>query len=262
MGHVKAVLLGLAMVTFGLIAFLMSVVTLILSPVAPNLRYQSNQFFLKPFSKFARALIGIKLVILNKDRTDKLRPVVMVGNHQTGLDFAIISQACPGGIVVVAKRELKNIPIFGWFFMIAGNLLIDRSNPKAAKKQMDDARTLLVEKRLNLAVFPEGTRSRTQEFLPFKKGAFNVAISMGLPIIPIVCSSLKGKAVWETADLKGGHVVVSVLDAIETKGIKPEDVDVFRDRIRNLMIVEFTRITALAKSYDEKLSVPAKSCCS
>ena len=191
----------------------------------------------------------IKLVILNKERTSLHRPAILIGNHQTGLDFAIISQACPGGMLIVAKRELLKIPVFGWFFAIAGNVLIDRSNPRAAKKQMDDARELLNRMNLTLAVFPEGTRSKTQEILPFKKGAFHMAVSMGLPIVPIVCSSLKGKAIWETAKLSGGHVVVSVLPPIETKGVTIEQIDSFRDNVRQLMIEEFKRITELAKSY-------------
>jgi 1-acyl-sn-glycerol-3-phosphate acyltransferase len=215
-----------------------------------------------PFGYFARWLVGIKLVILNGQRVEDNRPVVLVGNHQTGLDFAIISRACPGGSLIVAKRELIRIPIFGWFFWIAGNLLIDRSDPKSAKKQLDGASHLLKKYSLNLAIFPEGTRSRTNAILPFKKGAFYLAVSTGLPIIPIVCSSLKGKGIWEKGELSGGHVVVSALEAISTLGVQSHEVDALIERIRNLMIAEFERVTELARAYDERFQKKVDSCCS
>jgi 1-acyl-sn-glycerol-3-phosphate acyltransferase len=261
MGRLKAILLGIAMFLFGIIAFILAVLALVVSPIFPNLRYSSNLFFIIPFSWFARKLVCVKLVILNKSNGNLHRPCILVGNHQTGMDFAIISQACPGGMLIVAKRELKNIPIFGWFFSIAGNVLIDRSNPIAAKKHMDDARALLRDKNLNLAVFPEGTRSKAGEMLPFKKGAFHLAVSMGYPIVPIVCSSLKGKAIWETGDLNGGYVVVSVLEPVETKHVNVEQIDAFRDEIRNLMVAEFTRVTKLATDYDAGIGDRSASCC-
>jgi 1-acyl-sn-glycerol-3-phosphate acyltransferase len=262
MGRVKAYTILIAMFVLGFIAFVMSVFALILSPIAPKLRYQANQFFLRPFGKFVRWLVGIKLIILNKDRVSVARPCVLVGNHQSALDFAIISQACPGGMIIVAKRELKFIPIFGWYFQIAGNLLIDRSNPRTAKSQLEAARALIKRENLNLAIFPEGTRSRNQEMLPFKKGAFHVAVSMGFPIVPVVCSSLSGKAVWEKKDLKGGHVVVSVMEAIPTLGISGDRIDALRDEVRNLMVVEFARISELASAYDERgTGKKSESCC-
>ena len=262
MGHLKAYLLMLAMIVIGFVAFLMAVGALILSPIVPKLRYQSNQFFLVPFGIFARWLVGIKLVVLNGKRVTIARPCVLVGNHQSALDFAIISHACPGAAVIVAKRELKHVPIFGWFFQIAGNLLIDRSNPRSAKQQMDVAREMIKKENLNLAIFPEGTRSRTQEILPFKKGGFHLAVSMGFPILPIVCSSLKGKAVWEKMDLKGGHIVVSVLEAVPTVGLTIDQIDALRDEIRKRMVTEFERINELANSYDERgANHSSESCC-
>ena len=237
---------------FGLIAFVLAVLALLVSPIFPNLRYYSNQFFIIPFSRFTRFLLGIKLIILNIERADRHRPVVWIGNHQSALDFALISQGCRGRLVILAKREIKKIPIFGWFFAIAGNVLIDRKNPRAAKAHIDEGRERLRKNNLGLAVFPEGTRSRTSEFLPFKKGAFHVAVSMGFPIVPIVCSSLQGKAIWETTSLGGGHVIVSVLEPIDTKDITLDQVDTFCEQVRNLMLVEYNRINELAISYDEK----------
>lgn len=262
MGYVKSVVLLLAMILIGFYAFFLSIFALALSPIFPRLRYLSNQFFIVPFGIFARWWVGVKLVVLNA-KNCRVRPAVLVGNHQTGLDLAIISRGAPGPLLIVAKRELKNIPIFGWFFWMAGNILIDRSNPRAARKQLEDARKLLREKNLNLAIFPEGTRSRDQQMLPFKKGAFHLAVSMGLPIVPVVCSNLKGKAIWEKADLGGGHVVLSILDPIATEGMTMDQIDALMVNVRQQMIQEFTRISELATAYDERALKPKdESCCS
>jgi 1-acyl-sn-glycerol-3-phosphate acyltransferase len=252
MGSIKALILVLSMLGFGCFAFVCSIPALILSPVFPELRFKLNPLFVKPFSVFARWLVGIKMVILHPERGDSHRPSVMIGNHQSGLDFALISQACPSGYVIVAKKELRNIPIFGWFFWIAGNLLIDRSDKTGAKAAIEQVRERLRKHDLNLAIFPEGTRSKTGEMLPFKKGAFHVAASAGFPLVPVVCSRLSGKAVWETRDLRGGNIVISILEPIETRHLKPQDLPAFMDEVRTRMIREFERVNLLAAEMDAR----------
>jgi 1-acyl-sn-glycerol-3-phosphate acyltransferase len=192
----------------------------------------------------------VKLSFLNRERAFSLRPAIIIGNHQSGLDLAFISQACPSQVVIVGKREIARIPIFGWFFALAGNLLINRADKSGSKAQIDGVRQQLKDHDLNLAIFPEGTRSKTGEILPFKRGAFYLAVSTGYPVIPVVCSNLKGKALWETLDLKGGNVVISVLPPIETQGLNLSDLAGFSERVRQAMVEEYDRVTELANQLD------------
>ncbi len=262
MGYIKAVVLFIGLIFFGFVAFIASIFALLLTPFFPRLRYWLNPVFLIPFGVFARKVIGIKFVTLNTANLNQIRPAVFIGNHQTGLDLGLLGTICPGGSVIVGKKQIQNIPIFGWYFKIAGNLLIDRSKTKEAKAQLEEIRNTLVSKNINLAIFPEGTRSQADTMLPFKKGAFIMAVSTGLPLVPIVCSNLKGKAIWEKFQLNGGHVVISALPAIETKDLKPEDIDSFRDRVHALMSAEFVRISKLADSYDrDPVQAKKASCC-
>jgi 1-acyl-sn-glycerol-3-phosphate acyltransferase len=161
--------------------------------------------------------------------------------------------------VIVAKKSIQYIPLFGWFFKIAGNLLIDRSKTSDAKRMMNEVEQKLIRDDLNLTVFPEGTRNRSvpdaktgviADLLPFKKGAFFLAANLGLPIIPVVCSSLRGKAIWENFELAGGTVVISVLEPVETKGLSSEQIDQLRESIWKQMATEFLRINALADATD------------
>jgi 1-acyl-sn-glycerol-3-phosphate acyltransferase len=167
----------------------------------------------------------------------------------------------PGRDDHCCETRIKIHSHFWLVFWIAGNLLIDRSNPRSAKKQLDGARTILKEKNLNLAIFPEGTRSRNQEILPFKKGAFHIAVSLGFPILPVVCSNLKGKAIWEKKELAGGYAVISVMEPISTAGVTSEQLEDLMKSIREKMIVEFDRVNALAKDYDQRKSSQKESCC-
>jgi 1-acyl-sn-glycerol-3-phosphate acyltransferase len=220
--------------------------------VAPHLRFKLNALFVTPFSSFARFVVGINMVILNPERGRIHRPSIMIGNHQTGLDFALISQACPPGYVIVGKKEIRNIPIFGWFFWIAGNLLINRSDKAGSKTAIDEVKDRLEKHHLNLAIFPEGTRSKSGTLLPFKKGAFYLGVRSGFPLVPVVCSRLQGKAIWENRELKGGNVVISILEPIETRQIPPEELPVFMEEVRRRMVEEYDRVNAIAAEMDLK----------
>jgi 1-acyl-sn-glycerol-3-phosphate acyltransferase len=250
MGFLKAVLLAIGLLVFGWFGFLASLLALFLAPAFPRLRFYSNSFFLEPFGWFARTVVGVKLTVLNRERIHAVRPAIFVGNHQSGLDLAVIGACCPARSVIVGKKELKAIPLFGWFFWIAGNLLIDRANKSSAKSEIEQVRKRLSDQNLNLAIFPEGTRSKTGEILPFKRGAFYLAVSTGYPILPVVCSNLQGKGIWERFQLKGGNVVISVLPPMETKGLNLSDLRAFSDQVRNLMIEEYQRVSALAEELD------------
>ena len=245
MGFLKALILFLGLLGIGFYAMIVAL-----------FRYgdpKLNQIFTKPFGKFAQAIVGIKLQILNEDRLQLARPAVVIGNHQTGLDLGLISWACPEGSVIVAKKQIKSIPIFGWFFGAAGNLYIDRSKPIEAKRQMTEMIETLKKKNLNLAIFPEGTRNRgAPGMLPFKKGAFHLAVNTGFPLIPVVCSSLKGKAIWEDFELSGGKVLISVLEPMQTAHLKPNEVFEFQSKVHALMLAEFHRLNAIIEAEEAK----------
>ena len=262
MGYLKGVLLLLALLGVGFYAFLASLVALLVSPVLPQLRYRANSFFLTPFGWLAKKIVGVRVIVLNHENILKARPAVLIGNHQSGMDLGIVGSVAPPGSVIVAKREIQNIPIFGWYFKIAGNLMIDRKKTVQAKNQMEAIRETLATRNLNLVIFPEGTRSKNQQMLPFKKGAFHLAIATGYPIIPVVCSSLQGKAVWETFDLKGGAVVISILPPMETRQLNPNDIDAFRESVRARMVSEFERVNAMAAAAENEPRKKRSPCCS
>ena len=209
-----------------------------------------NRVFILIFSKFVCFLVGIEIIVIDEEKIYSRRPAVLVGNHQSALDFALIGSISPKYSVVVGKKEIIYLPLIGWYFKVAGNLLIDRANKTDSHGQMNKLAEELISRNLTTSIFPEGTRNKesNEVLLPFKKGPFYIAFAKGLPIIPVVCSSLKNIAVWERFELNGGKVIIKVLDPIETKGVPMSEMNDFIDRVRSLMQTELTQLNQKVKS--------------
>lgn len=116
------------------------------------------------------------------------RPAIFISNHQSELDILFLGRAFPKHCSVTAKRSLKYVPFLGWFMALSGTVFIDRANRKSAISTFDSAIQEIRGNRQSVWIFPEGTRSYFTEpdLLPFKKGAFHMAIQAGVPIVPVV----------------------------------------------------------------------------
>ena len=111
-----------------------------------------------------------------------------MGNHQTALDVLLLGTIFPKHCSVTAKKSLKRAPFLGWFMSLSGTVFIDRADRKTALKAFEGAAEEMKRRKQSVFIFPEGTRSNAEEpmLLPFKKGAFHLAIQAGVPIVPVV----------------------------------------------------------------------------
>ncbi len=171
------------------------------------------------------------------EKIEKPQPCVYVANHQSGFDMATFGTLFPKRTVVIGKKELLWIPFFGIYFIASGNILINRQRRLKAIAGLSQAAEAILNRKVSIWIFPEGTRNRLQEgLLPFKKGAFYMAIEAGVPIVPIVSSSLKTILPRRGCRLSGGIVRIKVLDPIPTQGLTPQDVDLLARQIREKML--------------------------
>lgn len=109
---------------------------------------------------------------------------IFIANHCSQLDINASAASIPYPIVYLSKASVRKVPILGLLNERVGTVFIDRSNPKAAKQSVD--RLLDTLKRgISVIVYPEGTRSKDGELLPFKKGAFHLAAKSQTTIIPL-----------------------------------------------------------------------------
>lgn len=109
---------------------------------------------------------------------------ILVANHQSLADIPLLLSAIPGEVRFLAKRELGAIPLFGRAMVRAGNLLVDRDDPRDAVRMIRDA-TGRIGRGQRLVVFPEGTRSPDGRVGEFKPGAFHLAQKTGAPVLPV-----------------------------------------------------------------------------
>ncbi len=112
------------------------------------------------------------------------RPLVFACNHQSWFDIFHLAAVLPGSLRFVAKKELERIPLLGRAMRKSGHVFIDRQNRERAFETYDQAAEG-IRAGISAVVFPEGTRSRTGELLPFKKGPFVLAIAAQVPLVPV-----------------------------------------------------------------------------
>ncbi|KAF4119272.1 lysophosphatidate acyltransferase [Geosmithia morbida] len=212
----------------------------------------------RAFHYWMRLTTGIQFDI--DDPADVLgttRPAVFIGNHQTELDVLMLGAMFPKYCSVTAKASLKRVPVLGWFMALSGSIFIDRRNSKDAREAMKGAADEIRAKRQSVYMFPEGTRSYAKEpmLLPFKKGAFHLAVQAGVPIVPCVVANYSHVLFIKGFVFNSGRIPVKVLDPIPTKGLTSADVDQLASTTRDLMLRELVALTAKARG--ELIPVPA-----
>lgn len=166
-------------------------------------------------------LLRLQLKTDVRSLLDHQRSCVIVANHQSNYDLYVLGRVAPRRTVSIGKKSLKWLPFFGQLYWLAGNVLLDRGNALSAKRAMLTTTDTLRHQDTSIWVFPEGTRNLGGELLPFKKGAFQMAIAAGVPIIP-VCVSSYVKHIrlnrWNS-----GSIMIRSLPAIATAGLSQAD---------------------------------------
>lgn len=179
---------------------------------------------------------GVDLKVVGGENVDPDRSYVVVANHSSNLDIMACFLALPLPIRFLAKKELFRIPLLAAAMRDFGIVEVDRQARTAVHEQINSQARDLVAKGRSLIVYPEGTRSRTGEMGPFKKGAFTIAVSTGIPILPVAITGTH--AAWRphTLDVVGGEVVVTILPPIETAHLGMDATSELRDRVREQIL--------------------------
>jgi 1-acyl-sn-glycerol-3-phosphate acyltransferase len=161
-------------------------------------------------------------------------PYVVVSNHESFADILLISHL-PWEMKWLSKAELFRIPIMGWMMWLAGDIPVKRGFGPSAVEAMERCRKAL-RQRVSVMIFPEGTRSRTAELLPFKDGAFRLAVEAGVPILPLALSGT-GTALPKHGWRFGRSAAhLRVLEPVDTAGLTLADVPALKARVRDLIV--------------------------
>ncbi|KAI8919816.1 hypothetical protein DFJ77DRAFT_426943 [Powellomyces hirtus] len=229
------------MLGFTLAGVIASLVGITVSPVMWLLKKPglTNWIVARTMLRIAPWLCGMNVRIEGQEHlSQKELPAVLVCNHQSSLDILGMGAILPPNVVVMGKKSIKYVPILGWFMTLANNVFIDRKNRGHAMETMARVAVYLKEHKYGLWLFPEGTRSHQIDdtLLPFKKGAFHLAVQGQIPVIPIVFSTYYPCYHQQKKVFDRGTITIKVLEPIDTTGLSTSDVDALLERTRNAML--------------------------
>ncbi|MGH8953108.1 MAG: lysophospholipid acyltransferase family protein [Acidimicrobiia bacterium] len=178
---------------------------------------------------------GTRLELEGEDNIDPDRSYVVVANHLSALDIMACLLAVPLPIRFLAKKELFRVPVLAQGMRMVGIIEVDREARGAVHSEVNRQSKELIEKGRSLIIYAEGTRPRNGVMKPFKKGAFTMAISTGLPVLPL---SIHGSyEAWPPGQpiVRGGVIRVVLDKAIETEGLGNADTGELRDQVREVI---------------------------
>ena len=165
---------------------------------------------------------------------DPRRPYVVVSNHESFADILLISHL-PWEMKWLSKAELFRIPVMGWMMWLVGDIPVKRGFGPSAVEALERCRRALRLK-VSVMIFPEGTRSRTADLLPFKDGAFRLAIEAGVPVLPLALSGTRTALPKSSWRFGRSVAEVRVLEPVETTGLSLADVQALKLRVREMIV--------------------------
>jgi 1-acyl-sn-glycerol-3-phosphate acyltransferase len=200
-----------------------AVICIVLSLITSLLFFSKEPTFYfaqKIWTPGALFLMGAKLKITGAENIIPNHPYIVMSNHTSYLDIPALLKSVPLRLHFIAKKELRVIPFLGWYLMLSDTILIDRKNTTKAKESLSQAAQLINRGR-HVAMYPEGTTSKTGKLNSLKKGGFYLAEDAKAYIIPV---HIKGTYdIWPSANklkIKPGPVEVVI-----GKPISPDELN-------------------------------------
>ncbi len=158
---------------------------------------------------------GAALHVTGLENVDPKLPMIFAANHQSTIDIPVLFCALPVDLRFVAKKSLQYVPFLGWYMWLSNFVFVDRQNRNAALESLEQAGKR-IRSGLNIIMFPEGTRSETNEVLAFKKGPFALAMAARVPVVPVAIEgsgALMPKNSW---NITPGPIRVAIGKPIDT----------------------------------------------
>lgn len=184
-------------------------------------RYAAGRAF-RLVAVFATRINGLWNFHARGRLADPRRPYVVVANHESYADVFLIS-CFPWEMKWLSKDTMFKIPCMGWMMQMAGDIKLVRGDRDSTLNAIAQCRDRLA-KRVSVMIFPEGTRSRTHEMLPFKDGAFRLAIEAQAPVLPIAVAGTRNAMAKGTFRFLRARAVAQMLEPIDTTGMTLNDI--------------------------------------
>lgn len=196
-------------------------------PALPFLWLINRRIWLYPLALWGAktwlAACGARVKVTGLEHLDADTSYVFASNHRSYLDTATLFRYAGKRMGLVAKKELLKAPVLGQGMSFVNIIAIDRTNPERAMQSMQKARDVM-DDGYSFGVFVEGTRAMPGELLPFKKGAFYLALQTGAPIVPVAIKNTDRMMGKRTGVAYAGEIEMVLLPPIETEGKSADDI--------------------------------------
>lgn len=222
-----------------MIACLLLFLTVCMLFVSPKKYYDKDSRFYRLLVDIAAA-VGcwggrLRLHITGAELLPKDRRILFVGNHVSNFDPIITLHAFRRAkLAYISKLSNFSIPWFGRYIRRCCFMDIDRENPRNAIVTINRAADLLKNQEVSIGVYPEGTRSKTAELLPFHNGVFKIAQKANVDIA--VISLIGTEKIHKNFPWRRTDIYVDVLAVIPAEEIKGVKTDVIGSRVEALLL--------------------------
>ncbi len=186
----------------------------------------------RSWARWLLRLVGCRVRMRGGEKLTPGAPYVFASNHTSALDIPALLSVLPKNFRWIAKKELFSIPVFGYAIRRVGYIPIDRSDARAAVKSLGTAAGRIKDG-ASVVIFPEGTRSKDGNLLPFKAGGLGLAIRAKVPVVPLAITGARRCLSPKSLLLLPGTITVTLGEPIETAGLKMGQRDELASQVRD-----------------------------
>ena len=187
-----------------------------------------------------------KVTLIKNFDYKKNQPYVVISNHLSNLDPMMQFRYLKIKWVFMAKKEVYKLPVFRTAARSFNFIKVDRSDKNDRKSINEQAKTLF-RNGWSLMVYPQGTRAKKDNFLPFKSGAFHIALENNIPILPVVIAGTGD--IWPRGKkfMTSGKAIINTLEPIDMSKYTKETIDQLVEETYQKMYEVYKELTASIK---------------
>jgi 1-acyl-sn-glycerol-3-phosphate acyltransferase len=221
---IKLIIIGI----WTLFSIILASIALLVTFRSKSAMWVAHKIWTPPFF----IILRVKMKVSGISNIDKNKNYIILANHTSNLDIPMMTAGLPIIFYYLAKKEMRKIPFLGWIMMASGIIFIDRGNKDKAIRSLRIAGKK-IKKGKSVMIFPEGTFDGSVGLLPFKKGAFHLAMHADSDILPVAI--INAESVWpehSSLQLRPGKVELRIGKPISTRNMTVSEIDEISQKTR------------------------------